>query len=147
MNPWTPKIVADRLDEAASTLRRMPNTGLKPQGYKTSWPIYIQEIIDGCNSEEVMIKLGPPTPDAVGRMEECLEWFQWVEPDDRKLVWLRAERFPWKIIMRRIGCGRTSAWIRWMASLTFISKMLNLIDGKKCLNILDTKHFEQNLTK
>ena len=37
----------------------------------------------------------------------------WLEPEERRLVWLRAEGLPWKWITHRLGIGRTTAWQRW----------------------------------
>ena len=46
-------------------------------------------------------------------MDEALGWLMWLEPEERQLVWLRAEGMPWKWITRRLGIGRTTAWQRW----------------------------------
>ena len=52
-------------------------------------------------------------PEAIDRMDEALGWLCWLEPEERRLVWLRAEGLPWKRITRRLGIGRTTAWQRW----------------------------------
>ena len=68
---------------------------------------------------------GPPSPDAIDRMDEAFTWLQWLEPDDAKLVWLRAEGVPWKLFTWRFGIGRTTAWRRWTAALIAIASRLN----------------------
>ena len=42
-------------------------------------------------------------PEAIDRMDEALGWLMWLEPEERQLVWLRAEGLPWKWITRRLG--------------------------------------------
>jgi hypothetical protein len=49
----------------------------------------------------------------------------WLEAEERRLVWLRAEGVPWKRITRRLGVGRTTAWQRWTIALLKIATRLN----------------------
>ena len=49
----------------------------------------------------------------------------WLEPEERRLVWLRAEGLPWKRITHRLGIGRTTAWQRWTMALLKIAVRLN----------------------
>ncbi|MBF0108737.1 MAG: hypothetical protein HQL76_06140 [Magnetococcales bacterium] len=128
---WTPKLVADRLEEAASTLRRLPVTGMKPREHGNSWPTVIHDAMEAYGWNDAELRPGPPPADAITRMDECLEWLRWVAPEEIRLVWLRAERMPWKEIMRRFGVCRTTVWSRWMAALLQIATHLNAGSGKK----------------
>ena len=58
-------------------------------------------------------------------MDEALSWLAWLEPEERRLVWLRAEGLPWKRITHRLGIGRTTAWQRWTMALLKIATHLN----------------------
>lgn len=58
-------------------------------------------------------------------MDEALGWLVWLEPEERRLVWLRAEGLPWKLITHRIGVGRTTAWQRWRMALLEITTRMN----------------------
>jgi hypothetical protein len=49
----------------------------------------------------------------------------WLAPEERRLVWLRAEGMPWKRITLRLGIGRTTAWQRWTTALLKITVRLN----------------------
>ncbi len=62
---------------------------------------------------------------AIDRMDEALRWLRWLEPDEVRLVWLRAEGVRWKLICARFGVGRTTAWQRWCTALTKIAERLN----------------------
>lgn len=124
---WNPKMVANRMEEAASTLRRLPS--VKPKGHASSWPPVIQELMDICRGD-AHLRLGPPPADAITRMDECLEWLKWLESNQVHLVWLHAERVPRKVILGKLGVSRVTAWRLWAAALTIIATRLNL-SGEK----------------
>jgi hypothetical protein len=46
---------------------------------------------------------------------------KWIEPEERRLVWLRAERVRWKLICARMGVGRTKAWEMYRRALARIA--------------------------
>ncbi|MBF0436934.1 MAG: hypothetical protein HQL77_16395 [Magnetococcales bacterium] len=127
---WNPKMVADRLEEAANTLRRLKVSGLKPMGYGSSWPDVIHEFSEAYGYNELVVKLGPPTADAITRMDQVMEWLLWLEPDQVRLVWLHAENVPRKVIMTKIGASRDKVWRMWASALMTITTCLNLIEKK-----------------
>jgi hypothetical protein len=49
----------------------------------------------------------------------------WLEPDDARIVWLRAEGLHWKPICWRVGLCRQTAWRRWVAALVTVSNRLS----------------------
>jgi hypothetical protein len=50
------------------------------------------------------MRLGPPSAEAVARMEETIQWIFFLDDEaERRLIWLRAARVPWKPICYRIG--------------------------------------------
>ena len=58
-------------------------------------------------------------------MEETLEWLSWLDVEERRLIWLRAEGLPWKRITHRLAIRRTTAWQRWTIALLKIATRLN----------------------
>lgn len=125
---WTVTDVADRFEEAAQTLRRMPP--VKVQGYFNVYPEVIRTSIEIMQGEKLPMRLGPPPADAISRMEETLDWIFYLDDEDeRRLVWLRAERVIWKQICWRLGCGRTKAWQMWTYALLKIVTRLNARAG------------------
>nr|CRH06158.1 conserved protein of unknown function [Candidatus Magnetococcus massalia] len=122
---WDVKMVAARLEEAAETMQRLPLTGLQPAAYSTSWPPILQEFYEAYGWNDVKVRLGPPTPDAIDRMDEVMEWLGWLEPDDVRLLWLRAERVRWKLIQQRFGKARSTLAAHWKAALYQIVGILN----------------------
>ncbi len=117
---WTPKMVAQRFEEAAKTLERLPESQV--QQLRASWPPVVQEVFD---EEGRTIPRGPPTGDAIDRMDETFTWLKWLEKEQTKLVWSKAEGMPWKLILRRLGVCRATAWQWWMSALTEVASRLN----------------------
>lgn len=121
---WTVTDVADRFEEAAQTLRRMPP--VKVQGYFNVYPEVIRTSIELMQADVLPMRLGPPTAEAISRMEETIQWIFYLDDEEeRRLVWLRAERVVWKRICWRLGCGRTKAWQMWTYALLKIVTRLN----------------------
>ena len=58
-------------------------------------------------------------------MLEAMRWVQWLEEEQRHLIWMRAKQREWKDICRRFGCDRTTAWRRWQKALQIVVDHLN----------------------
>jgi|SRR5580704_11921783 hypothetical protein len=120
---WTPRLVEERLLEAADVLRRMP--GARVQGYISTWPSVLYEFSDIVGQEPIRLRCLPPSAAKISRMEATLPWIGWLDPDLGKLVWARAERSPWKVICWRFGISRATANRRWEYGLSIIAWRLN----------------------
>ena len=120
---WTPTLVEERLEEAADTLKRLPEERVR--GFFGTWPPVVRDFWEAFGRDEVRLRRGPPQPAAIDRMDEALVWLSWLEPDDARIVWLRACRLPWKLVTWRIGLGRTAAWQHWAAALITIAARLD----------------------
>ncbi|HXF87322.1 MAG TPA: DUF6362 family protein [Xanthobacteraceae bacterium] len=123
MTDWTRERVEERLSEAADVMRRLPP--VRVQGYYNLWPKVLHEFADLVGQEPPRLKRPPPAPEAISRMEEALDWLRWLEAEDAKLVWARAERTPWKMICWRFGIARATAHRRWEYALSVIAWRLN----------------------
>lgn len=111
--------VEDRIQAAARTLRRMPD--VKVQGYFSTWPTIIREPLEILQMEPEPMRLYPSQKSITDMEEVLFEWLKWLEPDERRLVWLRAERVRWKLICARFGVGRTKAWEMYRRALARIA--------------------------
>ena len=120
---WTPKMIEARLEEAADTLRRLPP--VKVQGYFSTWPPIVRSFWEAFGWHETEVRLGPPRAKAIDRMDETLLWLRWLEPDEIRLVWLRAEGVRWKVIAHRFSIDRSTAWRHWTYALIKIASRLN----------------------
>lgn len=115
-----PVEIEDRFEEAASVLRRLPDP--RPMGYFSAWPQVVRSAAESYGWEPGRTMRVPPTPQGISRMEECFGWLLWLEPDDARIVWLRAEGLRWKPICYRMGMSRATAWRHWAAALLTISE-------------------------
>lgn len=113
------------MEEAALTLRRIPNPpGSGPRGFSSSWPEYIREAKHAYGYHEARMRVVPSAAQ-IQRMEECLTWLRLLEPEDARIVWMRAEGQRWRQVCIQAGCVRQTAWRRWVAALQTIAIRVN----------------------
>lgn len=109
------KYVEDRIRDAARTLRRLPEE--RVQGYFSTWPKIKRDEMEILQMEKEPMRIRPSSDD-ITKMEEVLfVWLRWLDVDERKLVWQRAERVRWKLICAQFGVGRTKAWEMYKCAL------------------------------
>lgn len=123
MDNWTVEMVEDRLAEAAAVIRRLPP--VRVPGYFNTWPPMVVEFADRVGQDPEPMRLPPPPPAAVSRMEETLSWLRWLKAEHAKLVWARAEGRPWKLICWRFGIARATAHRHRRYALSLIAYRLN----------------------
>ena len=122
MGDWTTTRVEDRLESAADVFRSLP--GVMPQGFFNAWPEYFHSFADKVGQEPQM-RRPRPGPRQITEAEEALLWLRWLERDDARIVWLRAERTPWKPICWQMGISRATANRRWQYGLAVMVWKLN----------------------
>lgn len=123
MTEWTAELVEERLFEAADVMKRLPDT--RVQGYFSLWPKIVPEFSDLIGREPERLRRPPPSPEAISRMERTMPWLTWLEPEDAKLVWARAEGSRWKLICWRFAISRATAHRRWQYAVSLITWRLN----------------------
>lgn len=121
---WTESAVADRFEDAVYTMKRLPP--VRVQGYFSAWPAIVRTVAEQLAEDRLPMRLGPPSAEAIARMEETIHWIFFLDDEDeRRLVWLRAARVPWRLICPRVGYKRTTAWQKWVIALMKITVRLN----------------------
>ena len=123
MAEWTIDDVAARFAEAAETGRRLPR--VRVQGYFNVWPAFVRDGWEGFDDKDYEYRPLPPTPEAIERMLEVMRWVQWLEVEQRHLVWMRAKRYGWRDISVRFACDRSTAWRHWQRALQTVTDQLN----------------------
>ena len=126
-SPWTVEDLANRFAEAAWTAHRLPRVG--PRGYFNPWMTTAFQVPDRYPDSERLYRPMPPSPQDVERMLEAMRWVQWLEVEQRHLVWMRAKRYSWRDITIRFACDRTTAWRRWQQALQIVVDRLNAKPG------------------
>ncbi len=120
---WNEKIVMAHLEEAAAIHRRLPE--VKVAGYRCLWPETLRDdwerLYDAVNGAN---RLGPPMPPEVTYQESVMEWLRWLSPHHQRVVWMRANRIPWKILSDEFDRNKTTLWRDMNKGLTRISTML-----------------------
>ena len=123
MAQWNENVIANRLEEAANTMRRLPE--VEVQGYVSAWPEIAYSAYERYQMEDKS-RLWPATPEQIARMEEACGWLLYlINVEDRRLLWLRAERVRWNFICAKLGIARATANRRWKNALRMISLMLS----------------------
>lgn len=125
MTQWTPRLVEQRLAEAASVLRQLPEP--RRQGYFNTWPEIIHSFAGKVGQEPGPMRV-LPSPAAISRMEETLGWTVGLDPVDGRIIWLRAHGARWKTICRTVGLQRSAAHEHWLYALCVIACRL---DGRR----------------
>ena len=132
MVEWTPATVDARLESAADVFSMLPEG--KPQGYFNAWPEYFHSFADKVGQQPQM-RRPRPSPRQITQAEETLLWLRWLAPEDARLLWLRANRTPWKPICWELGISRATANRRWQYGIAAIVWRLNgkRVPGKRSM--------------
>ncbi|MET3791791.1 DUF6362 family protein [Aquamicrobium terrae] len=123
MADWNRDVVEARIQEAADVLKRLPEERVR--GFFNTWPDMMVEFSDMVGRAGEPMKRPPPHPGAISRMEETLTWSKYLEPDDARLLWARADGMPWKHVCWRFGMARATAHRRYDYALCLIAWQLN----------------------
>ena len=109
--------IAEALDEAGHTLRRLSVSGGFPAGHKSNWPETLRELgLIEMLDLKTEVRKSPPTAAAISRFDKlhAIIAASDLTPDERRLLWWRAGCIPgkrrsWKVIARHFGiCTRTA---------------------------------------
>ncbi|KZK84940.1 hypothetical protein PsAD13_01474 [Pseudovibrio sp. Ad13] len=117
--------IVDRLELAASTLRRLPNPPRStPRRDGNTWPQVIHDVHEAYGYNKTQIRAVPSAKD-IQLMEEAIDWLRYIpQPDDRKILWMRAEGFRWRPICIQVGLTRSTAHRRAVAAVLTIQRTL-----------------------
>lgn len=144
MDNWTVEMVEERLVEAATVMRRLPSVHVP--GYFNTWPSMVVEFADRVGQQPKPMRLPPPSPGAISRMEEASGWLHWLDPLDAKIVWLRASGERWKGVCWKVGLTRSAAHRHWQFALSVIALRLSgrRVPTKRSLEfVIARAHAEQ----
>lgn len=133
---WTDKMVEYYMEEAAKVMRSLPP--VRVQGYFSVWPEPISEEWILCGSQEPEEKRMRYTPRQISRMEHVMQWLLWAPVLERKIIWERSNRVPWKVLEHRYQSSRTTLWRHYSHGMMWIVAKLNATDpqGEKIASYL-----------
>ncbi len=116
---WTTDDVANWLIEAARTAHRLPP--VRVQGYFNCWPTIVRTEYERMARDDAPVFRFPPTSVEVERMLVVMQWVQYLDVEQRKLVWMRAERWRWYDIGKRFGVAPRTAQRHWEVAIQVIT--------------------------
>jgi len=114
--------VADAFIQAARTARKLPP--VRVQGHFNAWPTIVRSPHERLAGDDPPDCRFPPTPAEVDQMLEVMRWVQWLEVEQRHLVWMRAARYRWYDIGKRFGCAPRTAQRRWEIAMCIVASNL-----------------------
>jgi len=120
---WTEELVVAAFEEAIRTIKKLPSAKLRD--YFTSWPQVVYSEIEIIRMDQ-RPKKWPATPEAISRMEKVCQWILFLkEVEERKIIWLRAARTPWKLVCGEFGISRATANRKWKSAIRQITLQLD----------------------
>jgi hypothetical protein len=122
MAEWTVDDVANRFLQAARTARCLPP--VRVQGYFSIWPAFVRTEYERMACDDPPPLRFPPTPVDIDQMLEVMRWVQWLEVEQRHLVWMRAQRYRWSEISKRFACSVRTTQRRWDVAMYVIAMQL-----------------------
>lgn len=122
MGEWTRADVEARLESAAYVMHFMPKD--KPGWSTKAWPTYQHDFSDKVGQPPEG-RRPRPSPRSISEAEAAMLWLRWLDVEDAKLVWARADGTPWKPICWKFGVSRATARRRWEYALSVIVWRLN----------------------
>ena len=99
------KELLERFEEAVYTAKRLPPIIIP--GCKAVWPDIIYTPLEILQQEKRPIRLRPSS-EQLSRLDEVLSWTPLLTELERKLIWYKAQRQPWKFICATLGISRSS---------------------------------------
>ena len=120
---WTENKVSERFKEAHRVAQRLPPANAR--GYFNSWPTIIRQSWERLSDDEGHRSAMEPSPRSIERMQEVMRWVQWLDVDDRLLMWEFAKGTPRGDIATGLGISRATLWRRWKSALHMIALHLN----------------------
>ena len=119
---WATEDVVNWLIEAARTAHRLPP--VRVQGHFNVWPTIVRTHYERMVSEDMPVYRFPPSPAEIERMLDVMRWMQCLELEQRQLVWMRAERWRWYDIGKRLGVAPRTAQRRWDVAIETMTEHL-----------------------
>ena len=124
---WTAILVADRIREAAETLKRLPNHH-PGRRYRGAWPDILRNPNEAYGYSPLDPRPAAPSAGAIDRMDEVvLEWMKHLESNDVKLLWSWALGVPARAMAARLRIHRATVHRRRLAAMKRLAVVLNAV--------------------
>ena len=123
---WQRDEVRFRLEEAAETLKAQTlSIRDMPSSRVTAWPDVVHDAIVAYGYAPVRMRPAAPTPAKISRADEAVQWLFWLSDRERKIVWARACRIPWRRLAAMDGRSHTTLRKIFAGGLDVVLRNLN----------------------
>ena len=124
---WTDEMVFAYIEKAAEICKKLP--GVRPQGYFTVWPPILRDLMEIIQSDVPdKTSRGYATPREVSFHDYVGTWLRWPNADEARVIWLRAEGKPWKVVEYKLNISETTGRRRLNFGIMKIVAKLNAHD-------------------
>ena len=122
---WTSILVADRIREAAETLKRLPDAH-PGRRLSSSWPDVVLNPQEAYGYTPAGDDPTPPAAGAIDRMDEVLiKWIGWLDLEEVRILWSWVLGVPVWLVSKRMGLHRGTVHRKRIATLRKIAVYLN----------------------
>ncbi len=123
---WTETAVKARLEEAAETLKAL-RLGARdwPSRLAARWPDVVRSTWDAYGYTAVRMRPPVPSPQRISRADAAVQWLLWVSDEERRILWGRASRIPWRRLEDLDGRSHTTLRKIQAGGLARIARRLN----------------------
>mgnify|MGYP003982529079 CR=1 FL=1 len=123
---WHVNTVKSRLEEAAGVLRAQAlGSRDRPAQIKAQWPDVVQESLSAYSFGDVRRRPPVPLPAQISRADEAVCWLLWAAEEERRILWARAARIPWRRLEEMDGRSHSTLRGIQRRGLTAITVRLN----------------------
>lgn len=122
MGKMSRKEIMERFEEAIYTAKHLPPVTIPK--CRAAWPDIIYTPLEILQQEKLPIKLRPSS-EQLSRLDEVLSWTPLLTELERKLIWYKAQRKPWKFICTVLGISKSSGNEKLNKALDYLSDKLD----------------------
>lgn len=121
MGKMSRKEILERFEEAVYIAKRLPPVVMP--GCRAVWPEIVYTPLEILQQEKRPIRLRP-SAEQLSRLDEVLSWTPLLTELERKLIWYKAQRKPWKFTCTALGISRSSGNEKLNKALDFLSEKI-----------------------
>ena len=110
--------VFEQIERAVKTIRMLPRVAVKERF--CNWPEIIRSFYDAYGYNDPDPPKIRPTARQITEMDEVIKWLAWLSNYGKeypRIIWARAEKCPWKPIMKSTGLSENTCRERFRIAL------------------------------
>jgi len=115
-------LMEDRVRRAAEVLRRLRlGSNDRPAQLKAWWPDFVRDTYEAYGYEKVRTRPASPSPSEIDEMDATLQLLLPLSEVQRRVVWARAVRVPWRRIEDQLAVSVSTLKTRHREALNLMA--------------------------